>query len=86
MEQYLWIIVNHLQNYWMWWLPQVEFVVNNGASETTICLCSFSAESVNLPMMFLEWPEECQDKQSVEENKMQNRIQQIHIHMEVETR
>jgi len=62
MEQDLLVFVNHLQDDWMKWLTLAEFAANNGASETIICLYSFSAQCDNPQTMFLEWLEESQDQ------------------------
>jgi len=36
MKHYLWVFVNYMQNDWVKWLSEVEFVVNNASSSITL--------------------------------------------------
>jgi hypothetical protein len=37
MEQYLWVFINHEEDYCVKWLPFAEDVANNGSSESPKC-------------------------------------------------
>ncbi len=36
MKHYLWIFINYMQNDWIKWLSEVEFVINNASSLITL--------------------------------------------------